>query len=128
MHIPDNDHETSYNPAESIADVYSELNATDGAHHDLVGEQVDVTRHAEQRFLERVNGSEPYPRSRIKREFRESERIQLQDPSIVDPTRIHPDSGVVYVFDPDDRTVLTCFIPTESQLGNEALATGRTVA
>jgi hypothetical protein len=54
----------------------------------------------------------------------------LDDPDITDPTRLHPESGVVYVFDPDDGTVITCFRPTEGQLseGNDARVDRRAVA
>lgn len=118
-----------YDPPASAAEIYSDLDAWDGAHHDLRGEHVRVTQHAQQRFLERVTGSEPFPRSRIEREFREAHRVELDDPDITDPTRIHPESGVVYVFDPDDGTVLTCFIPTQAQLdeGNDARVGRRAV-
>lgn len=119
-----------YDPPASAADIYSDLEAWQGAHHDLHGEHVRVTQHAQQRFLERVSGSEPFPRSRIEREFREAHQVELDDPDITDPTRLHPDSGVVYVFDPDDRTVITCFQPTEEQVdeGNDARVGRRAVA
>jgi hypothetical protein len=119
-----------YDPPASAADIYSDLEAWQGAHHDLHGEHVCVTQHAQQRFLERVSGSEPFPRSRIEREFQEAHRVKLDDPDITDPTRIHPESGVVYVFDPDDGTVMTCFIPTEEQLkqGNDVPGGRRAVA
>lgn len=104
-----------YDPPVSAAEIYSELKAWQGAHHDFRSEHVRVTQHAQQRFLERVSGSEPFPRSRIKREFREAHRVELNDPDITDSTRVHPDSGVVYVFDPDDCIVITCFQPTKEQ-------------
>lgn len=52
------------------------------------------------------------------------------NPYITDATRIHPESGVVYVFDPDDGTVITCFRPTDEQLkqGNDAEGERRVVA
>lgn len=106
---------TGYSPPAGVADVYVELDATEGAHHDL-GEDVQVTRHAEERFLERVSGREPFPRSRIRQEFREADDVVLDDDRIRDPTRVHPESGVAYVYDPRDSTVITCFIPTEQQL------------
>ena len=106
---------TGYSPPAGVDDVYVELDATEGAHHDL-GEDVQVTRHAEERFLERVSGREPFPRGRIRQEFREAEEVVLDDARINDPTRVHPESGVAYVYDPRDSTVITCFIPTEQQL------------
>lgn len=115
-----------YDPSASAAEIYSELDAWEGAHHG--GERVHVTQHAQQRFLERVSGSEPFPRSHIEREFREAQAIELDDPHITDPTRIHPESGVVYVFDPDDYTVITCFRPTEEQVGNTISGRRRVVA
>ena len=119
-----------YDPPASAAEIYTDLEAWEGAHHDLRGEHVRVTQHAQQRFLERVSGNEPFPRSRIERGFREAHRVELDDPDITDPTRLHPESGVVYVFDPDDGTVMTCFRPTEGQLseGNDARVDRRVVA
>jgi len=110
---------SEYSPPAGAAEIYVELDATAGAHHDL-GEDVQVTHHAEQRFLERVSGREPFPRGRIRQEFREADEVVLDDPRITDPTRIHPESGVAYVYDPYDRTVITCFIPTEKQLTGNA--------
>lgn len=131
MHVNDTTNAAGeYDPPASAADIYSDLEAWEGAHHDLRGEHVRVTNHAQQRFLERVSGNEPFPRSRIEREFREAYRVELDDPDITDPTRLHPESDVVYVFDPDDGTVTTCFRPTEEQLGkeNDASVGRRTVA
>jgi len=110
---------SEYSPPASAAEIYVELDATAGAQHDL-GEDVRVTQHAEQRFLERVSDHEPYPRTRIRREFQEAEEVVLDDSRIRDPTRLHPESGVAYVYDPYDRTVITCFIPTEGQLGGNS--------
>lgn len=129
MHVNDSTNAAGeYNPPASPAEIYSDLDAWKGAHHDLRGTHVTVTWHAQKRFLERINGNEPFPRSRIEREFRESHRVELNDPDITDPTRIHPQSGTVYVFDPDDRTILTCFEPTAEQLENSSGKKRRVVA
>jgi len=107
---------SEHNPRASTVRGCTNLDAWDDAYRDPPGEHVRVTQHAQQRFLERVSANESFPRSRIEREFREAQRVTLNDPDITDPTRLHPVSGVVYVFDPDDNTVITCFIPTEEQL------------
>lgn len=128
MHVNDTTNAAGeYDPPASAAEIYSDLEAREGAHHDLRGERVHITQHAQQRFLERVTGNEPFPRSRIKREFREAHRVELNDPDITDPTRIHPESGVVYVFDSEDGTVLTCFRPNAEQLGNQTSERRRAV-
>lgn len=77
------------------------------------GKAKRVSKHAREKFLARVDGSEPFPKSRIEQEFREAERVELVDGGISDGTKLHPESGVVYVFDETDRTVITCFIPEE---------------
>lgn len=131
MHVNDTTNAPGeYDPPASAAEIYTDLEAWEGAHHDLRGEHVRVTQHAQQRFLERVSGSEPLPRSRIEREFQEAHRVELDDPDITDPTRLHPESGVVYVFDPGDGTVVTCFRLTEEQLkqGDDAGGDRRSVA
>jgi len=119
-----------YDPPASAAEIYTDLEACEGAHHDLLIEHVHVTSHAQQRLLERVDGNELFPRSRIEREFREARPVEINDPAITEPTRMHPDSGVVYVFDPDDSAVLTCFYPTEEQLpeGNDTPTDRRAAA
>lgn len=104
-----------YDPSPSAESVYKELHAEAGANHDSSA-PVRVTSHAEQKFLERVDACDPFSRSRIKREFEEAEEVELRDDRIIDPTRLHPESGVAYVYDPDDNTVLTCFRPTEEQI------------
>lgn len=76
-----------------------------------------VTRHAVDRYRERVNPTARRVSDRIKREFREAVPVVLEDDRILDPTCIHPESGVVYVYDPHDWAVITCFIPTTEQLG-----------
>jgi len=75
-----------------------------------------VTTHAEERYLQRVDETEAFPASRVMTEFLESVDIEIEDDSITDPTRRHPESGVVYVYDPDDWTVITCFEPKSEQL------------
>lgn len=113
------DESGEYDTPPGAVEIYSEMDARDGIHHELQGAEIHITRHARQRFLERVSGTEPYPRSRIEREFHEARAIELDDPTITDRTRIHPDSGVVYVYDGGESyTVITCFIPTPEQLGN----------
>ncbi|MCG1004876.1 MULTISPECIES: hypothetical protein [Halobacterium] len=78
---------------------------------------VQVSSHAEQRFLERVNPTEPYPRTRIEREFREAQRAEIDDHDISESARLHPDSRVVYVYDEGNGTVVTCFPVGDDQLG-----------
>jgi hypothetical protein len=117
MHVNDTTNGAGeYDPPSSTAEIYRDLEANEGAHHDLTGRYLNITQHAEQRFLERVDASEGFPRSRIEQEFHEAHRVELDDSEITDPTRIHPNSGVVYVFDPDDAPIITCFEPTECQL------------
>lgn len=113
-----------YDPPASAANIYNDLAAGEGAHHNLRDEQVCVSKHAQQRFLERISAAEPFPRSRIEREFREANRVELDDSDITDPARLHPGSGAVYVFDPDDGTIMTCFRPTNEQLGERKDADG----
>lgn len=84
--------------------------------HDLRGEQLQISDHVELRFLERVDATEPFPCTRIKREFREAVPVKINDEDITDPTRRHPESGVVYIFDPTDATIITSFVPREEQL------------
>lgn len=83
---------------------------------------VSVTRHAEQRFLERVDPGEAYPRSRIRDEFAESEPVDL-GPDFEDETFRHPESGVVYVFDRADTEIISCLLPDGWQL-TDALTRG----
>lgn len=93
-----------------------DFDVTDDAYHDLGDVDVGVTRHAERRFIERVDPTEARPRTRIEREFLEADNVELDDDQITDPARFHPGSGAAYIYDPDDWTVITCFVPTERQL------------
>lgn len=80
--------------------------------------RVRVSSHAEQRFLQRVDPTEPYPRTRIEREFREGHHAEINDNDISESARLHPNSNVLYVFDDSDGTVVTCFPIADDQLGN----------
>lgn len=107
--------DTKYSPSETPSEVYSELAATDGQQHEQhVPEPVSVTSHAIQRYLERVDGTDPYPRSTIRRQAREARPVDLDDRRF-NRTRQHPESGVVFVV---DRTgaVTTCFRPRPEQV------------
>jgi len=75
-----------------------------------------VTDHAVDRYLERVDRIEAYPRSRISIEFIGAVEVELAAPDITDPVRIHPVSGVGYVFDPEEIDVTTCIIPRPGEL------------
>jgi len=81
-----------------------------------------VCHHAVERYLERVDCTEKYRRSRISLEFIEAIDVELDDPDITDRVRVHPVSGVGYVYDPDEMEVRTCIIP-----GPDVLPSGRRV-
>ncbi|WP_256394208.1 hypothetical protein [Natronoarchaeum rubrum] len=119
--------QSAYDPPAAPLNVYSDLDAEDGASHDLEGETVHVTRHAQERYLQRVEPGEPFPQSRIEREFREAKNVRLPQADLDKPARLHPGSGAVYVYDRDDLAIVTCFIPTSAQLGGDRAGAGEVV-
>jgi len=52
MHLNDTTNAASeYDPPASVADIYSDLKAWEGAHHELRGEHVRATRHVGRRAI-----------------------------------------------------------------------------
>lgn len=76
-----------------------------------------VTTHALNRFIERVDASEPFPRSRIGREFANAVPVDLD--GVGAETWRHPESGAVYLVQRRDGEahIVTCFVATPGQLG-----------
>lgn len=101
----------TYNPPAGVGEVHASLDAEAGQQHDLTG--VHVTTHAACRFIERIDNSDLFPEARIRREF--AEAVELADDRAHDPTRWHPGSGAVYVYDPSDMTVITVLPPSGEQ-------------
>ncbi|MFC7059813.1 hypothetical protein [Halovenus salina] len=66
---------------------------------------VSVSDHAAQRYLERVDGSEPFPRSAIRSAFAKGEHTVLDDNRFADPAMIH--DGIAFIFDDREREVIT---------------------
>ncbi|AXG11665.1 hypothetical protein [Haloplanus rubicundus] len=76
-------------------------------------ERVDVTLHAENRFLERVDATDLYPAERIAREVSEAVPVQLEARGEHRQIVQHPESGALYVYDVADSTVVTVLPPQE---------------